>query len=429
MPRRLTQDHDVPGAFEGETMTRRRALTTTAHTTGAVALAAVLLPSIGFAVGPIFQRPKVRWQPIGRPAEFRDDTYVAKVLTVDPEIGEAGKATIFVRRRNARIDVEPGDRWNQFIVLTSRCRTWAARSRSRMRRRSSSARATAGCTTWSASASAALPAPAGPLLHPGAGRAGRGRPALQRRQRAAPLPPTQPGRAARRHRQVPLPAAADDPRRTILMALTGGGRSPASAAAPPARGRCGARHRSPSESRSGAAPAAAATAEGRPPQAAGCTPPAQGRSARRDGTATPGTAAAPSRPLLEHAATVGADVVRAAVVVGVEQPADAAEAGRLEVEQAGSPWQRLDVADRVDRLVPRDPVLVVLEQLDGLVVHGGILDPRLRKRLEHPPVEVGLGSIATVALRYSPFMSITSTRRTMPALPRARRPSLRWDRA
>jgi menaquinol-cytochrome c reductase iron-sulfur subunit len=121
MPRRLTEDHDLPGAFEGETMTRRRVMTTGAHATGAIALAAVLLPSIGFAVGPIFQRAKAHWQPIGRPDQFPDDTYVPKIITLDPTIGEAGKTTIFVRRRNPRIDAEAGDRWNQFIALTSRC--------------------------------------------------------------------------------------------------------------------------------------------------------------------------------------------------------------------------------------------------------------------------------------------------------------------
>ncbi len=81
-----------------------------------------------------------------------------------------------------------------------------------------------------------------------------------------------------------------------------------------------------------------------------------------------------SRTLLEHAPAVRADAVRRAVVVGLEQPADAAEARGLEVEQAGRPRQCLDVADRVDRLVPGDPVSVAVEQLDGVV--GPRRDPR-----------------------------------------------------
>ena len=97
-----------------------------------------------------------------------------------------------------------------------------------------------------------------------------------------------------------------------------------------------------------------------------------------------------SRTLFEHAPAVRADAVRLAVVVGLEQAADAAEAGGLEVQEAGRPGQRLDVADRVDRLVPGDPVTVAVEQLDGVVGHGGILDPCLRQRLEHATVEVGV---------------------------------------
>src|SRR3954470_4374825 len=103
MPPRPTDHRSLPGGFEGETMTRRRAMTAGAHATGAIALAAVLLPSIGFAVAPIFQRAKAHWQPIGPPDDFRPDTYVAKILTVDPLIGEAGKTTVFVRRRDPRV--------------------------------------------------------------------------------------------------------------------------------------------------------------------------------------------------------------------------------------------------------------------------------------------------------------------------------------
>jgi Rieske Fe-S protein len=121
MARRLTEDEQLPGAFEGETMTRRRLMTGTAHATGAIAAAAILLPAIGFAVGPIFQRPRARWQPIGRADAFPDDTYVPKVIEIEPGVGEAGKSTIFVRRRNPRIDVDHADRFDEFIAVTSRC--------------------------------------------------------------------------------------------------------------------------------------------------------------------------------------------------------------------------------------------------------------------------------------------------------------------
>ena len=50
----------IAGAFEGETVTRRRFMTLTAHGAGAVAAAAFLLPALGFAAGSaIFERPEV----------------------------------------------------------------------------------------------------------------------------------------------------------------------------------------------------------------------------------------------------------------------------------------------------------------------------------------------------------------------------------
>src|SRR4051812_47855447 len=89
---------------------------------------------------------------------------------------------------------------------------------------------------------------------------------------------------------------------------------------------------------------------------------------------------APSRTLFEHATAVGADALRLAVVIGLEQTADAAEAGGLEVQAARWPGQRLDVADGTDGRVPRDPVTVPVEQLDGGLGHGRVLDPCLRQR-------------------------------------------------
>src|SRR5215470_11669898 len=63
---KYTEDRGFAGAFEGETVTRRRMMTLTAHGAGAVATAAFLLPALGFAVGTaLFERPRVTWQPIG----------------------------------------------------------------------------------------------------------------------------------------------------------------------------------------------------------------------------------------------------------------------------------------------------------------------------------------------------------------------------
>src|SRR4051794_26654315 len=61
----------LPGEFDGETVTRRRLMTGTAHIAGAVAVSAVALPVIGFAAGPGFERQPVMWQPVGPATDFR----------------------------------------------------------------------------------------------------------------------------------------------------------------------------------------------------------------------------------------------------------------------------------------------------------------------------------------------------------------------
>jgi menaquinol-cytochrome c reductase iron-sulfur subunit len=119
---RYTDDAQIPGAFEGETVTRRRFMTSSAHLAGAVAGAALTIPVLGFAIGPIFERLPIMWQPVGRANTFPDDTYVPVVIRLTNEaIGEANKTTVFVRRRNAAIDTEPVDRWSRFIAISSRC--------------------------------------------------------------------------------------------------------------------------------------------------------------------------------------------------------------------------------------------------------------------------------------------------------------------
>jgi Rieske Fe-S protein len=118
----LTADRDMPGAYEGETISRRRLFTGGAVAAGGIATAAIGLPSLGFALGPVFeQQEPTRWQDVGVVGDFSAETYVSRVITLVPDVGEAGKATIYVRRRNAQIDTEPGDRWNQYIAMTSRC--------------------------------------------------------------------------------------------------------------------------------------------------------------------------------------------------------------------------------------------------------------------------------------------------------------------
>jgi menaquinol-cytochrome c reductase iron-sulfur subunit len=120
--KRLTTDEGIPGAFEGETITRRRFMTASTHAAGAIAAGAIVLPDIGFAVGPVFHREPIRWQPVGAPEDFTHADYVPRTisLTADP-VGGIADSTVFVRRRDGTIDVEHEDRWNQFIAISSRC--------------------------------------------------------------------------------------------------------------------------------------------------------------------------------------------------------------------------------------------------------------------------------------------------------------------
>jgi menaquinol-cytochrome c reductase iron-sulfur subunit len=119
---KYTADRGMPGAFEGETVTRRRFMTAVTHSAGGIAAAAFGLPALGFAIGPIFQRQPFEWQIVGTPADFTEDTYATKVITIVAGIGEAGKSRPYVRQRNPAIDdIGPQDQWDTYIALSSRC--------------------------------------------------------------------------------------------------------------------------------------------------------------------------------------------------------------------------------------------------------------------------------------------------------------------
>jgi menaquinol-cytochrome c reductase iron-sulfur subunit len=97
-------------------------MTLTANGAGIVAVSAIALPSIGFALGTsLFHRPPVIWNVIGRPNEFPDYTYVPRVITIAENIGAAGKATIYVRAYNPKIDIATGKFHEPFIALSNRC--------------------------------------------------------------------------------------------------------------------------------------------------------------------------------------------------------------------------------------------------------------------------------------------------------------------
>lgn len=118
---KYTADRNIPGAFEGETVTRRRFMTGTVHAGGAIATAAFLLPAVGFAIGPVFEKVERRWEPVGPVADFGPDTYVPKVFTETYGIGDVGKTTVYVRQHNESLDGPQKDEYDGYIAISTRC--------------------------------------------------------------------------------------------------------------------------------------------------------------------------------------------------------------------------------------------------------------------------------------------------------------------
>lgn len=96
-------------------------MTGLANAGGGVAVGMIVVPSLGFALGPNFVKEEVRWEGVGTPQEFSQDTYVSRTITVTPGVGETGKTTVYMRARNADIDKEPIDQYNEFIAISTRC--------------------------------------------------------------------------------------------------------------------------------------------------------------------------------------------------------------------------------------------------------------------------------------------------------------------
>ena len=180
-----------PGYFEGETMTRRAMFTGGALAAGGIAGAAIMLPAIGFALGPVFEEKDFPWQDVGPPGNFVEDNYTPVTFSMVTDVGEAGKTLAYVRKRNPSLDTDNPD---EFIAISTRCAhlgcpvRWvepgtAVRvpvSRRRLRRPGPGRGRPAG-------------AAAGPVQDPGAERAGPARPALQRQLRSEALLRARPG--------------------------------------------------------------------------------------------------------------------------------------------------------------------------------------------------------------------------------------------
>ena len=116
-----TEEAQIPGAFEGETVSRRRFMTGTVHAAGGIAAAAFTLPAVGLAVAPVFEKQEETWESVGAVGDFPDDTYIPRTLTLVRGIGDVGKSTVYIRKYNPQFDDEERDEYNEFIAISTRC--------------------------------------------------------------------------------------------------------------------------------------------------------------------------------------------------------------------------------------------------------------------------------------------------------------------
>ena len=110
----------MPGAFEGETVTRRGLMTGGAMAVGGLATAAFGLPALGFALGPNFSQtfPHI-WQDVGPEADFNKTTYVQKVIDLVPAVGDSGKGTVYVRKFSKAVDAHTTN--EPYVAISNRC--------------------------------------------------------------------------------------------------------------------------------------------------------------------------------------------------------------------------------------------------------------------------------------------------------------------
>ena len=115
---KFTADRGWPGAFEGETVTRRSFMTGVALTAGGVASAMFALPALGFALGPLFEKTNhISLLDVGPVTDFPADTFVPQVVTTTAGIGEVGKTLVYIRKND---NPTPKQSW-PFVAISNRC--------------------------------------------------------------------------------------------------------------------------------------------------------------------------------------------------------------------------------------------------------------------------------------------------------------------
>ncbi len=117
---RYTEGRGIAGAFEGETVTRRRFMEGTALAAGGIATAAFALPALGFALGPVLEdTSRENWQSVGPEDDFNVETYVQRVINVVAEIGDPGKTTVYIRRFDPERETKNEDQ--PYVAISTRC--------------------------------------------------------------------------------------------------------------------------------------------------------------------------------------------------------------------------------------------------------------------------------------------------------------------
>src|SRR3954453_19579931 len=117
---KYTADRGIPGSFKGETVTRRALFTGGALGAGGVASAAFGLPALGFALGAVFEKTEPeKFEDVGPVADFNPQTYVPKMITITEDIGEPGKTTVYVRKKDPSRDTDKLG--YPYIAISTRC--------------------------------------------------------------------------------------------------------------------------------------------------------------------------------------------------------------------------------------------------------------------------------------------------------------------
>src|SRR3954469_4027244 len=117
---KYTADRGIPGAYEGETVTRRALFTGGALAAGGIASAAFGLPALGFALGPIFEKTEPeKFEDVGAVADFNAQTYVHKMITIVPDHREGGKTTVYVRKKDPSRDTDKLG--YPYVAISTRC--------------------------------------------------------------------------------------------------------------------------------------------------------------------------------------------------------------------------------------------------------------------------------------------------------------------